>query len=74
LGALAAPTIAFPKEIEGDESQVGATAVPDSVAVFGVFGASVMIVSEPDGRAPTESGFTVTKIVQLELAASVPGF
>jgi hypothetical protein len=69
LGALASPTTAV-KEIEDDESQVGAIPVPDSDAVFGVFEASVLIVSEPAGRAPTEGGVRVTEIVQLELAAS----
>ena len=71
MGALASPATAT-KEIEDDESQVGAIAVPDSDAVFGVFGASVLIVSEPAGRAPTEGGVTVTEIVQLELGGSVP--
>jgi hypothetical protein len=73
LGALASPATAT-KEIEDDESQVGAIAVPDSDAVFGVFGASVLTVSKPPGRAPTEAegGVTVTEIVQLELAGKVP--
>jgi hypothetical protein len=70
LGALASPTTAFPNEIEDDESKVGTIPVPESDAVFGVFEALVLIVSEPEGRAPTEGGVTVTEIVQLELAAS----
>ena len=60
------------KEIEDDESQVGATAVPDSDALFGVFEASVLIVSVSPEKAPAEGGVTVTEIVQLELAGSVP--
>ena len=48
--------------------------VPLSDAVFGVFEASVLIVSVPAGRTPTEveDGFRVTEIVQWELASSVP--
>jgi hypothetical protein len=69
-GALASPTTAFPKGIEDDDSQVPAIPVPDSEAVFGVFVALVLIVSEPAGRAPKEGGVRVTEIVQLELAAS----
>jgi hypothetical protein len=71
LGALVSPATAA-KEIEDGESQVAAIPVPDSDVVFGVFVASVLIVSEPAGRAATEGGVRVTKIVQLELAASVP--
>jgi len=73
LGALASPTTPI-KEIEDDESQVGVIAVPDSDAVVGVIEASVLIVSVPAGRAPTEveDGFRVTEIVQLELGGSVP--
>jgi hypothetical protein len=74
FAALVVPVCTLPKASVLGETATGAIPVPDSVAVFGVFEASVLIVSEPDGRAPTESGFTVTKIVQLELAASVPGF
>jgi hypothetical protein len=72
LGALASPTTPT-KEIEDDESQAGAIAVPDSDAVFGVFEASVLIVSKPPVRAPTEGGVRVIEIVQLELAASDSG-
>jgi hypothetical protein len=63
-------TTASSKGIEDDESQVGAIPVPDSDAVFGVFGALVLIVSEPAGRAPAEGGVRVTEIVQLAFAAS----
>jgi hypothetical protein len=73
LGALASPATAI-KEIEDDESQVGAIAVPDSDAVFGVSKASVLIVSKPPGRTPIEEegGVRVIEIVQLERAGSVP--
>jgi hypothetical protein len=73
LGALASPATAS-KESEDGESQVGVIAVPDSDAVVGMLEASVLIVSVPAGRAPTEveDGVRVTEIVQLELGGSVP--
>jgi hypothetical protein len=66
--ALLATTV--PKASVPGETVTGAIPVPDSDAVFGVFEALVLIVSEPAGRAPKEGGVRVTEIVQLELAAS----
>jgi hypothetical protein len=49
LGALASPTAAV-KEIEEDESQVGAIPVPDSDAVrVPLIGAVVVMVRVPAG-------------------------
>jgi hypothetical protein len=66
------PVCTSPKASVPGEIVTGAIAVLDSDAVFGVFEASVLIVSVPGGRAPTEveGGVRVTEIVQLERAAS----
>jgi hypothetical protein len=72
LAVLVAPTAIEPNPALDGLSVTGAIAVPDSDAVFGVFEASVLIVSVSPEKAPTEGGVTVTKIVQLELAGSVP--
>jgi hypothetical protein len=71
LTALVVPSYWVPNDSEVGESSTGGIPVPVRAAVSGVLGALVLTVSEVAGTAPRAVGDRVSRMVQLELAASV---
>jgi hypothetical protein len=72
LMALVWPTTTLPKFTAAAESVTGLIPVPLSAAVSGLPAALLLMDSNPAGSAPSAVGVSVIRMVQLELAASVP--
>jgi hypothetical protein len=71
LRALVEPTATLPKFTEVGNTDVGAIPVPLSARVFGLFEASVAMLSDSAGTAPKAVGESVREILQLAPAARV---